>query len=171
MVQGLLHLTRIESKGRALRPVASGGALEAALGGLRIAIEEARAAVDYEALPMVLADEPQLVEVFQNLVANAIRYRGEAPPRIHVGAKREDRMWRFAVSDNGLGIARSDAERVFEMFFKSRRDGPGLGIGLALVRRIVERHGGRTWFETEPGTGSTFYFTLRPVDGPDGPTR
>jgi len=160
MVHGLLRLSQIEAKATAVRPVDAGQALAAALRNLRVAVEEAQALVQSDSLPVVVADEPQLVEVFQNLLANAIRYRGAEPPRVHVEARRDQAMWRIGVHDNGIGVAPELRERVFEMFYRGRKDGRGAGVGLSVVRRIVERQGGRVWLESEPGQGSTVYFTL-----------
>ena len=115
-------------------------------------------------LPTVMADTTQLSQVFQNLIANALKFRGEQPPLIHIEADRdvEQGQWLFSVRDNGIGIEPQYAERIFLIFQRlhSRNEYPGTGIGLALCKRIVERHGGRIWIESEPGKGSTFYFTL-----------
>jgi light-regulated signal transduction histidine kinase (bacteriophytochrome) len=113
-------------------------------------------------LPMVNADRTQLVQVFQNLVGNAIKFRGQEPPRVHVSAVSQGREWVFSVRDNGIGIAKEYHERIFSIFQRlhSREEYPGTGIGLALCKRIVERHGGTIRVESGPGSGSTFFFTL-----------
>ena len=111
---------------------------------------------------MVSADPAQLALVFQNLIANAIKFRGERSPVIHVGAERDGAFWRFAVRDNGIGMESQYAERVFILFQRlhTRADYQGTGIGLAVCKKIIERHGGRIWVESEPGHGATFHFSL-----------
>jgi signal transduction histidine kinase len=113
-------------------------------------------------LPIVSGDPTQLVQVFQNLLGNGIKYRGVAQPRIHVSAKRVNGNWLFSVADNGIGIERQHHERVFDLFRRlhSQKAYPGDGIGLPLCRRIIGRHGGKIWIESEPGKGSTVFFTL-----------
>ena len=114
-------------------------------------------------MPTVLADETQLAQVFQNLISNAIKFRGTEPPRIHVGARPENGKWLFSVSDNGIGIDGKFFERVFVIFQRlhTREQYDGTGMGLAICKKIVERHGGRIWVESKPGGGSVFHFTDR----------
>jgi len=109
-----------------------------------------------------MADEVQLGRVFQNLIGNAIKFRGDEPPRIHVSAEEQENEWRFAVRDNAIGIKPRHHDRIFAVFQRlhGRSAYPGTGIGLAICKRIVERHGGRIWVESELGKGSTFYFTM-----------
>jgi len=118
--------------------------------------------VTSDRLPTVLADEDQMRQLFQNLVGNALKFRGSAAPRIHVGAADEGDHWHLWVRDNGIGIEAKDFQRIFVMFQRLHggEELPGHGIGLAICRRIVARHGGRIWVESEPGRGSTFTFTL-----------
>jgi light-regulated signal transduction histidine kinase (bacteriophytochrome) len=136
--------------------------LEQALSNIRIALEESGAAVTYDLLPTVMGDEGQLISLFQNLIGNAIKFRSLEPLKIHVSAKREGNEWIFSVRDTGIGIDPKQAERIFVIFQRlhTRQDYPGTGIGLAICKRIVERHGGRIWVESEPGTGTIFYFTI-----------
>jgi light-regulated signal transduction histidine kinase (bacteriophytochrome) len=109
-----------------------------------------------------MVDNPQWVQLFQNLIGNAIKFRGNEPPRVHVSASRNGNGWIFSVRDNGIGIALEYAESIFTIFKRlhGRQDYPGTGIGLAICKKIVERHGGRLWVESEAGKGATFYFTL-----------
>ena len=133
-----------------------------ALVDLKVAIEESHAEIDFEVLPAVRADAVQLTQVFQNLIGNALKFHGEHPPHIRIGAKPSDDKWVFHVEDNGIGIEKEYAERVFHMFQRLNERGryEGSGIGLAIVKKIVERHGGRVWFESKPNIGTTFYFTI-----------
>ena len=113
-------------------------------------------------MPLVRADATQLMQVFQNLVSNSLKFRRDEPPTIHLNSRRDENEWVFAVEDNGIGIEMRHSERVFTIFQRlhARAEYPGSGIGLAVCKRIVERHGGRIWFESEYGSGTTFYFTL-----------
>jgi len=162
LINDLLSYSRLETRGKPPEPVDSHDALGQALANLGTAIRESVALVTNDDLPKVLADESQLVQLFQNLVGNAIKFRGKEPPRVHVSAVPQGKEWLFAVRDNGIGIAQEYHERIFSIFQRlhSREDYPGTGIGLALCKRIVERHGGTIRVESEPGSGSTFFFTL-----------
>jgi light-regulated signal transduction histidine kinase (bacteriophytochrome) len=145
-----------------LRPTDAEAALAAAVANLRVVIEETGAELTHDPLPWVRSDPTQLVQLLQNLIANAVKFRGAEIPRIHVGAAREAGQWRFWVRDNGIGIDPRFRERVFEIFQRlhPRSAYPGTGIGLAICKRIAERHGGRIWVESEPGRGATFFFTV-----------
>jgi light-regulated signal transduction histidine kinase (bacteriophytochrome) len=162
LLEALLDYSRVSTRAAAPARVHSAVALEQALANLRLSIEETRATVDRGELPPVVADHNQLIELFQNLVANAIKFRGDDPPRIVVGARRSGDSWEFSVADNGIGIDPRHAARIFEVFQRlhTQSEYPGTGIGLAICRRIVERLGGKLWVESAPGSGSTFYFTL-----------
>ncbi len=136
---------------------------------MKESIKENQAVVIRDALPTAEVDGPQIRQLFQNLIGNAVKFHGEARPEVRVSAEREGVAWRFSVKDNGIGIEEKYASRIFEIFQRlhGRTEYPGTGIGLSICRRIVERHGGRIWVESEPGTGSTFYFTV-PAEREDG---
>ena len=160
VVAGVLRCARIESRGDAFAPVDLGAVLRVVLSTLDGDL--AGAEVTADRLPTVLADEDQMRQLFQNLVANALKFRGPAAPRVHVGAGEEGDHWHLWVRDNGIGIEAKDFQRIFVMFQRlhGAEELPGHGIGLAICRRIVARHGGRIWVESEPGRGATFHFTL-----------
>lgn len=146
-----------------MQPADSARALDLALKNLATSIGEAGAEVSRGSLPTVKGIPAQIALVFQNLVANAIKFRhGDRPVRIHVAAEPRGGEWEFRVEDNGIGIESQYFERIFVIFQRlhTRREYPGTGIGLALCKRIVERHGGRIWLESTPGQGTTFRFTL-----------
>ncbi len=134
------------------------------------AIIESKAEITHESMPSgVLADESQLLLVFRNLIDNAIKFRSEAPPKIHISAMQIGQEWVFSVRDNGIGIEPQYFDRIFMMFhpIHNKRKYPGTGIGLAMCKKIIERHGGRIWFESKAGKGSTFYFTIPIKDSVD----
>ena len=163
LIEDLLSYSRVGTKGQPLVATSSENALEQALANLHVAVAEHGAEVTHDPLPTVLADEVQLIQLFQNLVGNAIKYQESDVPKIHVSAaKNGDRMWTFSVKDNGLGIGPEYLEKVFGMFERlHRRDEyAGTGIGLAICRKIVERHGGEISVESQVGEGSTFHFAL-----------
>jgi len=168
LIQDLLTYSRVETHGQPFETTDSSSALTWAVANLEAAIRESSASVTHDALPVVVAEPTQLGQLFQNLVGNAIKYRGEAPPEVHVSAERVDENWRFTVADNGMGIAPDDLERVFELFRRLDAGGEhtGTGIGLAVCKRIVERRGGRIWVESVPGHGSSFRFTLPDSEAP-----
>ncbi len=166
MIQGLLDFSRVETRGRSLSPVDSSAVLERVLDSLRKDLVEHQVTITTGPLPVVMADEVQLSLVFQNLLDNAIKFRdGATRPRVHIAAERRDDLCLFSVRDNGIGIPsdRGQSERIFQVFQRLHPADayPGTGIGLALCKRIVERHGGRIWVESAPGEGATFYFTLK----------
>ncbi len=133
-----------------------------AIEGLRAAIEESAAVVTYGPLPALLADPARLSQLFSNLIGNALKFRAEQPPHVHISADRKGSEWLFAVRDNGIGIDPAHAEKIFEIFQRlhGKQQYPGTGVGLALCKMIVQSHGGRIWVESQPGQGATFYFTL-----------
>jgi len=168
LINALLEYSRISTRGQAPRPTDANVALQDALWNLQVAIAEAGATVTHDPLPTVLADPTQLMQLFQNLIGNAIKFRRAEPPVVHISAQQTTdiaagkAMWEFLVRDNGIGIAAEDADRIFNLFERlhTQRQYPGVGIGLAVCKKIVERHGGRIWVESTPGQGSTFHFTL-----------
>lgn len=167
LIHDLLPYSRVNTEAEPLAPVDADELvrclLDRALGRM---ISEAGAVVHVDTLPEVMADETQVEQVFQNLIANAIKFRhGDRAPEVWVAAEPSDDGWRFAIRDNGIGIEAEYKERVFEMFQRLHGIGeyPGSGLGLALCRKIVERHDGRIWLESEVDQGSTFYFTLPDV--------
>lgn len=162
LINDLLAYSRVGTKGKELVPTDCEVLLGQTLAGLQVAIDESGATISHDPLPTVLGDDTQLGQLFQNLLGNAIKYRDNKPPEIYFGCKREGRQWLFSVRDNGIGIEPKYAEKIFVIFQRlhTREEYSGTGIGLAVCKRIVERHGGRIWVESEPGKGSTFYFTL-----------
>lgn len=167
LIVDLLSYSRVGTKAKSLEAINSDAALKTALLTLRMAIQESGAQVLCAPMPMVLGDAAQLTQVFQNLLANAIKFRGVQAPLIEVGVESENEFWRFEVKDNGIGIPPEYFERIFVMFQRlhNRSQYLGTGIGLALCKKIVERHGGRIWVESEPGLGSVFNFTLLKASG------
>ena len=164
LIEDLLSFSRIGTRAEPMLPTSSDSALKLALGNLHLAIADSGAKVTHNDLPVVLADETQLVQLFQNLVGNAIKYQGPERPRITITASDiGDQTWRFSVADNGIGIERQYFERIFNMFERlhQRDEFAGTGIGLAICKKIVERHGGRMSVESQPGEGSTFHFALK----------
>ena len=163
LINDLLIYSRVSTKGKPPEPTDSHAVLGEVLRNLSVSIEESRAVVTNDDLPVVRADSTQLPQVFQNLIANAIKFHAQALPHIHVSASDLGDEWCFSVKDNGIGIEPQHANKIFVIFQRlhNREEYPGTGIGLAICKRIIERHGGRIWFESEPGIGSTFYFTLK----------
>ena len=162
LINGLLEYSRIKTRGDKLEPVDSGAALASAHFNLRTGIQESGAKIVAGPLPTVCMDPTQLMQLFQNLLGNAIKFRSAASTEIDISAVRDNSGWRFGVRDNGIGIDPQYAQRIFIIFQRlhTRTEYPGTGIGLAVCKKIVERHGGRIWMESKPGNGSTFYFTI-----------
>jgi light-regulated signal transduction histidine kinase (bacteriophytochrome) len=160
----------VGTRGKPFKPADCQVILREARDNLMRAIEESGAVITQEPLPKVLGDEVQLLQLFQNLVANAIKFRGQVSPRIRVSAQQSGPEWIFAIQDNGIGIAPEHQKRIFSIFQRlhHRSEYPGTGIGLALCKKIVERHGGRIWVESQPGQGSTFYFSISGENSNDG---
>lgn len=162
LINDLLEYSRVGTRARPLAPTDCSVIFDVACNDLRVAIEETNATITSDPLPTVSGDETQLLQLFQNLIGNALKFRGSDPIRVHVSAERRNRQWLFRISDNGIGIEPQYAERIFIIFQRlhSRERYPGTGIGLAICKKIVERHGGRIWVESEPGAGATFCFLL-----------
>ncbi|MDQ5965611.1 MAG: hypothetical protein QG625_1766 [Cyanobacteriota bacterium erpe_2018_sw_39hr_WHONDRS-SW48-000098_B_bin.30] len=162
LINDLLAFARIESGGGALKEVDSGELLARALKNLETAVAESGAIVEHGSMPHLVADSAQLVQLFQNLIGNSIKYRSEKTPVIKISATPKDECFEYCVEDNGMGFDMAHAERIFVIFQRlhSRTEHPGTGIGLALCSRIVERLGGKIWALSEPGRGSQFYFTI-----------
>jgi light-regulated signal transduction histidine kinase (bacteriophytochrome) len=163
MIRDLMEYTRAASvTGTLPQRVSLEGAFEEALGNLQASIEESKAVVTHDPLPVLQVEPVHLQQIFQNLISNAIKYRGSQPPRIHIGAVPLGGVWEFSVQDNGIGIEPRYKDQVFGLFKRlhSRNRYSGTGLGLAICKKLVERYNGRIWVESQPGAGSTFYFTL-----------
>ncbi len=163
LIEDLLAYSRVGTRGKELRPVQAQAVLDKALANLRASLEQSAAAVTHDPLPEVSADDTQLAQLLQNLIANAIKFRKkDEAPRIHVGAEDAGDEWRFSVADNGIGIEPQYFDRIFMVFQRlhTQDEYPGTGIGLAICRKVAERHRGRIWVESAYGKGSTFRFTL-----------
>ena len=166
LISDLLAYSRVGTRGKEIALTDCEEVLGRVLGNLQVSIEESHAQVTHDSMPSLMADDAQLESLFQNLIGNAIKFHGKKPPMIHVGVEQKGKEWIFSVSDNGIGIDPQYFERIFIIFQRlhNRQEYPGTGIGLAISKRIVERHGGRIWIESQPGKGSTFFFTL-PIRG------
>jgi len=168
LVNDLLEFSRINSRAKPLQPTDMNAVVEEASRSLSVAVEESGARIEMEYLPTVSVDRTQMSQVFQNLISNAIKFRGENTPFIRIWATRKESEWVFSVSDNGIGLDPSYSETIFEIFKRlhTKEEYPGTGIGLAISRRIIERHGGKIWVKSDIGKGSTFAFTI-PAGNPD----
>ena len=162
LIKDLLAYSRVDLRGGSFSETNIEQGLKAAMANLTVAIDESRATITHDALPTLRADPIQITQVFQNLIGNAIKFRGTQPPRIHVSAELRQEEWLFSVRDNGIGIEPKNFERIFVIFQRlhTRQEYPGTGMGLAICKRIIERHGGRIWLESQPGQGTVFFLTL-----------
>ena len=162
LINDLLAYSRVDTQGKAFVPVDTSEVLDQVVGDLRLDIEESQAEITRDALPVVVADASQMTQLFQNLISNAIKFQGQEPPKVHVAARKEDDGWIFSVKDNGIGIEAQHTERIFAMFQRlhTQDEYPGTGMGSAICKKIVERHGGNIWVQSEVGMGSTFYFSI-----------
>jgi PAS domain S-box-containing protein len=162
LIEDLLAYSRVGTRHRDFKPIEVEAALKRALANLKAGIDESGAVVSWDPLPAVKADEVQVPQVFQNLIGNALKFRGAGVPRVHIEVKESPSEWQFTVRDNGIGIEPQYFERIFMLFQRlhTKGDYPGTGIGLAICKKVVERHGGRIWVESKLGEGTAFHFTL-----------
>jgi len=162
LINALLSYSRVDTQGKAFEPTDCEKVLDGTLASLKNAIEDSGAQVSRSALPTVKADAVQLGQVFQNLIANAIKFHNHSAPVVRISAEQKGAAWVFTFADNGIGFDPQHAERVFVMFQRlhGREEYPGTGIGLAVCKKIIERHGGRIWVDSKPGEGASFHFTL-----------
>ncbi len=166
LIDDLLAYARVDNRGRELKPVDLDAVLAEAQRNLKLRITESGAEIEHGPLPKVMGDASQLAQVFQNILSNAIKFRGKEPPRIRIGAEAVGGEWKLSIQDNGIGIDPKHFERLFVIFQRlhTRHEYPGTGIGLAICKKIIERHGGRIWVESKPGQGTAFFFTLGAAD-------
>ncbi|MDN3511053.1 MAG: ATP-binding protein [Candidatus Jettenia sp.] len=161
MINGLLEYSRVDSRGKSFELIDCETLFERALLNLEVTIKENNTTITHDTLPTVMADSSQLLQVFQNLISNAIKFHGTESPRIHISARRNENEWIFSVHDNGIGIEQEYTKQLFNIFKRLHgREYPGIGLGLSICKKIINRHNGRIWLESEPGKGSTFYFTI-----------
>lgn len=170
LISDLLAFSRISTQGQSFELTSTADAVLRATANLKLAIDENAAVITWSDLPQVYADPTQLTQLFQNLIGNAIKFRSAVPCQITLEAIQKEDVWQFAIQDNGIGLDPEYAERIFVIFqrLNNRMDYPGTGIGLALCKKIVERHGGDIWVESAPDHGATFYFTI-PQGGANNP--
>jgi len=166
LINDLLTYSRVSTRGKLFEPTDCEAILSQIRVNLQAAIEESDAVITHDPLPTVVADASQLAQLLQNLIGNAVKFRGEEPLHVHVSAEQKVNEWVFSVRDNGIGIDPEYADRIFTVFQRlhNREEYPGTGIGLAICKKIIERHGGRIWVESQPMKGSTFYFNI-PIKG------
>ncbi|MDI6785826.1 MAG: ATP-binding protein, partial [bacterium] len=162
MLNDLLNYSRVTTQGKPLEKTDCKDVIKQVLSNLQIIIKESNANIVYGDLPIIIADTSQLIQLFQNLIINAIKFCKKESPYINILAKRKEKEWLFSVQDNGIGINLQYSERIFKIFQRlhTRSEYPGTGIGLAICKKTVERHNGNIWVESELGKGSTFFFTI-----------
>jgi light-regulated signal transduction histidine kinase (bacteriophytochrome) len=173
LINDLLAYSRIGAQSEPVQPIDCAAIVKEAMANLATSISESGAAVTYNGLPTLKVNSAQMVQVFQNLIGNAIKFRSERPPEIHIKAERTGGDMKFTVRDNGIGIEPQYFAQIFGLFKRlhSRKTHPGSGIGLAICKKIVERQGGQIWVESEPGRGTSFYFTVPAEPGVTGSAR
>jgi PAS domain S-box-containing protein len=162
LINDLLEFSRVTTRAKEPEPTDCEFILDQVLSNLDLYIEDNKATVSHDPLPEAMADNTQLAQIFQNLIINGIKFHSEEVPKIHISAEKKANEWLFSVKDNGIGIDPQYSEKIFEVFKRLHRkeEYPGTGIGLAICKKIIERHSGRIWVESELGKGSTFYFTI-----------
>ena len=162
LIDDLLAFSRLNTQVKEFEKVNLETVLNNVLSDLSVSIEGSNAIITHDPLPTIIADKTQKMQVFQNLIANAIKFQGSNPPKIHISAHKDEKEWKFSVADNGIGIAPEYQKQIFEVFKRlhTRDVYPGSGIGLSVCQKIIRRHGGDIWVESELGKGSTFYFTI-----------
>ncbi len=162
LIRDLLDFSRIDSQAKPMRSMCMEEVITIVINHLSLQAREERAIITHDPLPCIMADDAQMTNLLQNLISNAIKFHGEAAPRVHISSEDKGAEWQFSVRDNGIGIDPVYQEKIFVIFQRlhTAADYPGTGIGLAIAKKIVERHGGRIWVESEPGKGSTFHFTI-----------
>src|SRR5208283_2022952 len=162
LIDDLLAYSKVDSVAVKPGKIDVNSVISGVINDLKIAIEDSGAKIIYDKLPEITANEVQIRQVFQNLIGNSIKFRGGKPPKIEIKAERKENEWLFSIKDNGIGIDMKYKDKIFVIFQRlhTRTEYPGTGIGLVLCKKIVEKHGGRIWFESEPGKGSIFYFTM-----------
>ena len=162
LIGDLLAYSCLDRESKPASPASCRDAVNAAMNNLQALIADSNAQVECQELPMVICDGAQLVQLFENLIGNAVKYRRHKAPQVEISAQQQDHDWVFCVADNGIGIDAANYDKVFDIFKRlhTRDEYPGTGIGLAICRKIVERHGGSIWVESEQGRGSRFYFRL-----------
>ena len=166
LINDLLAFSRIGTRGGEFIPIDTNAVLERVLNNLQLTIDDSQAEITYDKLPDIKGDELQLIQLFQNLISNALKFHGEAAPKIHINGKYKGNQIVFSVADQGIGIEPQYSERIFLLFQRlhGKKEYPGTGIGLAICKKIVDRHGGKIWLESRPGIGTTFYFTLPAIN-------
>jgi light-regulated signal transduction histidine kinase (bacteriophytochrome) len=170
LINDVLAYSRVDSQGKKFVPVDMGEVVAKVLAILRVMIEDTKAEVNIDPLPTISAYESQMIQVIQNLIANALKFHGQDRPMIQISSSMGEKEWTFSIKDNGIGFEMKDAEKIFLMFQRlhSREEYAGTGIGLALTKKIVERHGGRIWVESMPGKGATFFFSIPATEPTNG---
>jgi light-regulated signal transduction histidine kinase (bacteriophytochrome) len=165
MINDLLTYSRIGRKSGDFKEVNLNNILQQIIFEYKLLIQEKNAVISYGKLPVIHADYTQMIQLFQNLISNSIKYNDQPCPTIHISAKKQNNDWIFKIADNGIGIDPKQGDWIFKVFQRlhSPDEYEGTGIGLAIVKRIVERHGGRIWYESQPGEGSNFYFNIPEV--------